>query len=85
MSDTVPQQPSTYPVTFDVERQLTGRNRLTTGFRIFLAIPHIILVGGAVGSGSWWSSNGVLGTVAGVMTIISWFAIVFAATRPQGL
>jgi hypothetical protein len=85
MSDIVPQQPSAYPVTFDVERQLTDRNRLTTAFRFILAIPHIILVGGAVGSGSTWSSNGVLGTVAGVMAIIAWFAIVFAATHPRGL
>jgi hypothetical protein len=86
MGDTVPQPPSTYPVAFDVERQLTDRNRLTTAFRIFLAIPHIILVGGAgFGIGAEWSSNGVLGTAAGVMAVIAWFGIVFAATHPQGL
>ena len=86
MSDVVPQQPSSYPVTFDVERQLTDRNRLTTAFRIFLAIPHIILVGGAgFGIGGGWSSNGVLGTVAGVMAIIAWFAILITGKYPQGL
>ena len=85
MSD-IAQQPSAYPVTFDVERQLTDRNRLTTGFRIFLAIPHIILVGGAgFGIGFGWSSNGVMGTVASVMAVIAWFGIVFAATHPRGL
>jgi len=46
-----------YPVAFDVEPKLKGRNRLTVGFRIILAIPHLILVGGpafAVGGGGWF-------------------------------
>lgn len=34
-----------YPVNFDVE-QADERNRLTVFFRIILAIPHILLVGG---------------------------------------
>src|SRR5205807_5351239 len=51
------------------------------------AIPHLILVGAAgVGFGfGWMSSGGVLGTVAGVMAIIVWFAIVFGSTHPRGL
>jgi hypothetical protein len=74
-------------VAFDVEPQLSDRNRLTTAFRIILAIPHLLLVGGAglgfsVGS---YSSGGVLGTAAGVMAVISWFGIVFVATHPVGL
>jgi hypothetical protein len=74
-------------VSFDVERQLTNRNRVTTGFRIFLAIPHLLLAGGAgIGFGfGWASSGGVLGTVAGVMAVIAWFALVFAAAHPRGL
>jgi len=48
MSDTVPGTPrSAYPVSFDVEPQLSDRNRLTTGFRVILAIPHVLLAGGA--------------------------------------
>jgi hypothetical protein len=35
-----------YPVTCDVEPQLHDRNRLAVLFRIILAIPHLILVGG---------------------------------------
>jgi hypothetical protein len=44
--------PSGYPVTFDVEPQLTDRNRLTVAFRLILAIPHLLLVGGPAGIGS---------------------------------
>jgi hypothetical protein len=60
--------PSPYPITFDVEPQLTDRNRLTVAFRIILAIPHLILVGGpgfALGGGGFflrrnvdWGGNG---------------------------
>ena len=35
-----------YPVNITVQPALRNRNRLTTFFRFFLAIPHIILVGG---------------------------------------
>ena len=88
-----------YPVTYDVEPQLTDRNRLTCFFRIILAIPHLILVGGPglgglgalgyfSGDNNWFvggSTSGVLGLVAGVMAIIAWFAILFANSHPQGL
>jgi hypothetical protein len=76
-----------YPLGFDVERQLSGRNRLTTAFRLVLAIPHLLLAGGAgLGAGVGWSSGGdVLGTAVGVMAVISWFGIVFVSTHPEGL
>jgi len=92
--------PTAYPVTYDVEPHLTDRNRLTCAFRIILAIPHAILVGGpglSIGfsvpvggwnNGGWWWSfgaSGVLGAVAWVMAIISWFAILFANGHPKGL
>jgi hypothetical protein len=75
-----------YPVTVQIEPLLTGRNRLTTGFRIFLAIPHIILIGGLgfgaargnADSVSFASETGLLGTVAWVLAIISWFTIVLS-------
>ena len=38
-----------YPVAFDVQPQLGGRNRLTVGFRFILAIPQALLVGGPDG------------------------------------
>jgi hypothetical protein len=93
-------QPPAYPVAFDVEPQLHGRNRLTVAFRIILAIPHLILVGGpglALGSGlgigfrngrygfASFSGHGALGAVAFVMAMIAWFAILFANQHPRGL
>jgi hypothetical protein len=86
MSDTTSGTPSpAYPVAFAVEPQLADRNRLTTGFRLILAIPHVLLAGGAgIGLGWEWS-GGVLGTAAGLMAVIAWFALVFAATHPRGL
>lgn len=35
-----------YPAVVSVAEATSGRNRLTTAFRIVLAIPHLILVGG---------------------------------------
>jgi hypothetical protein len=77
--------PPGYPVTFDVDRQLSDRNRLTTGFRIILAVPHLVLVGGP-GLGLGWesSSGGVVGAAATVMAVFAWFAIVFAGRHPRG-
>lgn len=56
--------PARYPVEYDVEPQLTDRNRLTVAFRFILAIPHAILVGTpgiAIGGGGfavWWQDDG---------------------------
>ena len=87
--------PAGYSVAFDVEPQLAERNRLTVGFRLILAIPHILLVGSPGGAGfaaglgtggpASLSGNGVLGTAAFVMAIVSWFAIVFTGNHPRGL
>jgi hypothetical protein len=96
-----PSASAIYPVSYDVEPQLTDRNRVTVAFRIILAIPHLILVGGpgmsfsiglpfsgrGNGWGGWWSfgAGGILGAVAGIMAIVSWFAIVFTGKQPKGL
>jgi hypothetical protein len=74
-----------YPVSVSVEPSLTGRNRLTTAFRLILAIPHLILVGG-IGLGvashrdsrtTVGSEGGLLGAVAVFLAIVSWFTLVF--------
>lgn len=81
-----------YPVSISVEPRLTGRNRLTTAFRLILAIPHAIVVGGpggsiVLGSGpgdqSWrlGGETGLLGAVAYFLAIVNWFAIVLTG-RP---
>ena len=99
MSETAPSPPIGYPVTYDVDAQISDRNRLTCFFRLILAIPHLILVGGpgysafsfsfgfGQAKGGWLGggSAGVLGLVAGVMAIVSWFAIVFTGRQPKGL
>ena len=84
-----------YPVNITVQPALRNRNRLTTFFRFFLAIPHIILVGGAafgLGSGmggggrfSIGTEGGLLGAVAAFLAIISWFTIVIAGAHILGI
>ena len=74
-----------YPVSIDVVPTVHQRNRVTVGFRLILAIPHIILVGG-VGIGVAYqdhttaqigSETGLLGVVAYALAIVSWFTILF--------
>lgn len=83
-----------YPVSVSVERHLTARNRLTTALRLILAIPHIILVGGigfsaARTSGGdstvYGGETGLLGAVAVLLAIVSWFTIVFAGQHFGGI
>jgi hypothetical protein len=82
-----------YPVSVTVRPALTDRNRLTTAFRLILAIPHLILVGGigaGVASGgdggtAIGSEGGLLGVVAAFLAIISWFTIVFAGVHIVGI
>jgi hypothetical protein len=83
-----------YPVSISVQPSLTGRNRLTTAFRVILAIPHAILVGGiglggSVTRGDGTSTSvgegGLLGAVAFFLAIISWFTIVFSGNHIVGI
>ena len=82
-----------YPVSVSVEPSLANRNRLTTAFRLILAIPHLILVGGVgLGVASRGNSRtavggegGLLGAVAIVLAIVSWFTIVFAGRHIIGI
>lgn len=46
-----------YPVQFDVDYPDRPLNRLTTAFRIFAAIPILVVIG-AVSGGSFQSSSG---------------------------
>jgi hypothetical protein len=83
-----------YPVTVTVEPATGHRNRLTTAFRIILAIPHLILVGGLgfsfAGGGdrgaAWWGGEtGLLGAVAFFLAVVSWFTILFTGQHIAGI
>ena len=83
-----------YPLSVSVEPALADRNRLTTFFRLILAIPHIILVGG-IGMGvasrgehggtTLGSESGLLGVAAAFLAVVSWFTIVIAGTHISGI
>ena len=69
-----------YPVTITVTAPSGERNRLTTAFRCFLALPHMILVAGPAAFAS-----GLLGSVAGFLAFIDWCAIVFTGRSVAGI
>jgi hypothetical protein len=50
------QQQEAYPVRFTVDYPDRPLDRLTTGFRIVVAIPILIVLGNVSGGGSWESS-----------------------------
>jgi hypothetical protein len=60
-----------YPVEFSVD-YADSRSRLSTFFRLFLAIPLVI----------WGYVYGILATI---VVIIAWFAIVITGRYPRGL
>jgi hypothetical protein len=60
-----------HPVQFDVVWQ-PERSRLTTFFRLILAIPHIVVLA-------------VVGIAEYAVTIIAWVAILITARYPRGL
>jgi hypothetical protein len=66
---------------------MTERNRLTSGFRLILGIPHIIVIGGlSVGFGiGGLRGAGALAAAAFTMAVIAWFAVVFTGSEPPGL
>ncbi|MGD9906873.1 MAG: DUF4389 domain-containing protein [Vicinamibacterales bacterium] len=83
-----------YPVQLTVEPAIADRNRLTTAFRVLLAIPHLILVGGVGigvatqredGQSSLAGESGLLGAVAIALAVVSWFTLVFAGTHFPGI
>ena len=60
-----------YPATFEAD-YVEQRNRLTTFFRLILAIPLVI----------WLYVYGIIATIA---VIVAWFVIVFTASYPTAL
>lgn len=62
---------STYPVTFEAD-YVEQRSRLTTFFRLLLAIPQYIVLA-------------LYGIGAAIAVLIAWFALLFTGRWPQGL
>jgi hypothetical protein len=61
----------TYPISVKIEYP-DRLSRLTTFFRIFMIIPHTIILY-------------FLGIALGVILVISWFAVLFAGRYPRSL
>ncbi|MGH2982952.1 MAG: DUF4389 domain-containing protein [Solirubrobacterales bacterium] len=61
-----------YPVSYEADAALEGRNRLTTFFRGLIVIPWAIVAG-------------LYGIVAQIAAVIAWFAIVFTGRYPEGI
>ena len=70
-----------YPADITIELAIKDRDRLTTFFRIFLAIPHLILVGGT-GIGA---QGGLFGMVAGFLAFVNWVVIVLTGNDVGGI
>jgi hypothetical protein len=94
--DTDTDDAAAYTVGINVIPALDGRNRLTVFFRFFLALPHLILVGGPAAVGGWLSMNmgdgrglssstGIIGFLAAVATVVAWLAILLTGRHPDAL
>jgi hypothetical protein len=71
--ETTPADPGTDPrIRVDVQPELAGRNRLTVGFRIILAIPQLIVIA-------------VLWFAGAVVIFIAFFAVLFTGRWPEGM
>jgi hypothetical protein len=81
-------QQEAYPVRFTVDYPDRPLDRLTTGFRIFVAIPILIVLGTVSGGGSWESSydNTRTTTVAagGLLSFGPLLMILFRQKYPGG-
>lgn len=63
---------ATYPVRMQLQPQLTGRNRLTVFLRIFMLIPHLIVLY-------------IFQILAGVVHFIAFWVALFTGSVPAGM
>lgn len=76
---------ATYPIDVEIDPP-APQNRWSAGFRIFLALPAMLLADALMGFGTSFaggsnvSSGGVVGTVA----FLAWFACLARGRMPQG-
>jgi hypothetical protein len=76
---------SGYPVDVEIDPP-QRQNRWVTGFRIFLAVPAILLADSLMGFGTSFAggSNVTSGGVAGTVAFLAWFACLARGRMPQG-
>jgi hypothetical protein len=84
-----------YPVSVAVEPLFTPRNKMTTAFRLILAIPHLFLVGGIGFSMVFRTGRndlielgpetGLLGFIAAILAVVSWFTILISREHIPGI
>jgi uncharacterized protein DUF4389 len=77
-----------YPVQFSVEYPDRDLNRLTTAFRIIVAIPILIVLGAVSGGwGGWgagdWGGGGIAAGAGGVLFLPALLMIVFRQKYPR--
>jgi hypothetical protein len=77
--------PSSYPVRLVIDYPDRSLNRLTTAFRIFVAIPILVVLGAVSGSTTAWSSeNAVVAVGAGGLLFLGpLLMIVFRRKYPR--
>jgi hypothetical protein len=89
-----------YPIDLEIDPP-ARQNRWASGFRIFLALPALVLaatLGGTPGEGGWqvgardtsghgseWRVWGGLGGVAAACAFLTWFAALVRGRSPRGL
>jgi hypothetical protein len=81
-----PTQGRDYPVAFSADYPDRELDRLSTGFRIFAAIPILILIGTIGGFGGWDAGPGPIalgGAGAGLLVIPTLLMIVFREKYPR--
>jgi hypothetical protein len=83
---TAPIQPTAYPVRFSVDAPDAPLNRLTTAFRVFVAIPIVIVLALVSGSSVGWSANGrgqTLAAAGGLLFLAPLVMILFRQKYPR--
>jgi len=71
-----------YPVEFSVEYPDRPLNRLTTAFRIFTAIPIVILLA-AIGGGGGWDRESIAAAGSGLLFLPPLLMILFRRKYPR--
>ena len=82
--DSVALHAAPYPVSISATVPLHSRDRLTTGLRPILAIPHAVLAGPA----GWvrpFGAAGLLGSAAYVLAIVNWFSLLINNADVKGV